>query len=82
MLQALHHLQEGVDAMYVVGSGIETLPHHHRIQAVILDGAQIGIAGLPVQAVLIDDITAQLPVGWTRSALGIAERQLYILHRS
>ena len=82
LLQALHHLQEGVDAMYVVGSGIETLPHHHRIQAVILDGAQIGIAGLPVQAVLIDHVVVEQPVGRAVRALGIAQGQLYFLDRS
>ena len=82
LLQALHHLQEGVDAMYVVGSGIETLPHHHRIQAVILDGAQIGITDLPVQAVLIDHVVVEQPVGRAVCALGITERELYFLDRS
>ena len=52
---------------------IEPFPHSHCVYVVVLNWFQIGIARLQIQAVLIDYITAQLPVRWSRSTLGIAE---------
>ena len=41
-----------------VGTQEEPLPHGHSASIVILDGFQVGIACLPVQTILIDDIAA------------------------
>ena len=65
--------EDGVDTMAKVDVEIKPLPHSHRVKIVVFNWFQIGIACLHVQAVLIDDIAAQLPIRGAHSALGIAE---------
>ena len=73
VLQALCRVEDGIYTMAKVDIEIEPLPHSHCIYVVVLNWFQIGITRLQVQAVLINDITAQQPVRRTCSALGIAE---------
>ena len=73
VLQTFCRIKDGIYAMGEVDIEIEPLPHGHCVYVVVFDGFQIGITRLQVQAVLINDITAQQPVRRTCSALGIAE---------
>lgn len=59
ILYTIRRIKDRINTMTVVDIEIEPPPHSHRSQVVILDGLQIGIARLEVQAVLIDDIAAQ-----------------------
>ena len=73
VLQTFCRVKDWIYAMREIHIEIEPFPYSHCIYVVVLDGFQIGIARLQIQAVLIDNITAQLPVRWSRSTLGIAE---------
>ena len=82
VLLSFCRIKDGIYTMGEVDIEIEPLPHSHCIYVVVLNWFQIGIARLQIQTVLIDDITTQLPVRRTRSALGITEGKLHFLHRS
>ena len=45
--------------MEEVGGQVETFPHSHRVEVVVLHRSQIRITPLHVQAVLVDHVVAQ-----------------------
>ena len=73
VLQTARCVENGIDTVAEVGIEIEPFPHDHRAQVMVFDGLQKRVARLSVQTVLINDITAQLPVRRAPGALGIAE---------
>ncbi len=73
ILQTSCRVKDWIYAMGEIHIEIEPFPHSHCIYVVVLNRFQIGIARLQIQAVLINNITAQLPIGRARGTLGIAE---------